>query len=475
MKVLFIHGDLCGQAGFNHGIAHLSAALKEAGHQALVITANKAPAGALTDDELLTRINAEKPGLVGFSAGGRLDQAIDLAKKVRRAFPHIPRIVGGAYATADPRGALAAGVFDYACVGEGEEALVELAEALAAGREATGIAGIWTWRDGAVLEGAPRGPVDLLKLPPKDYGICDFQAAIDESNGWAGLQASRGRPAVGAGVSGGGCWAEGAARQVRWYPVASVIDDVRHILGNYTNVRGFQFEDEILTLDKKHLRELVAMYRQVTQLPFTCNSHVKCFDAETARILADGGCRTVSFELGAGAARVRAQETHCEMTDAEIDAAFGSAGAAGLHTSAAVVVGALGETVIEMDETVRLVGRIAPGRFRWTVHDGGECADAAKGARGGGAARLKRELQVKKLSAAYPWYVNARSADPLVRRLYSRLIRVVDGLDEEMFGGFEGEVPRLDALLHQVLVKAGRVHYSLRYDECTGVISTWND
>jgi hypothetical protein len=88
---------------------------------------------------------------------------------------------------------------------------------------------------------------------------------------------------------------------------------------------------------------------------------------------------------------------------------------------------------------------------------------------------VKQNLQIRKLRAAYPWYVNARSGEKVVGRLYSRLVKVLDGLDENSFAEFSTHIARTDELLHQILTRAGRPHYSIRYNDFTGVISTWKD
>ena len=135
---------------------------------------------------------------------------------------------------------------------------------------------------------------------------------------------------------------------------------------------------------------------------------------------------------------------------------------AGLATSVSVTMGLAGESEKDLADTAELLARMSPGRIRWAVH---AKADNSK------AAGLKRA----KMRVACPWYVNAYSEDDLVSRLYSRLVRVLDGLDAEAFGDFAREVARLDDLLHQVLVRAGHEHYSLGHDDCTAVRSTWKE
>ncbi len=195
MKVLFIYPNLYAQIGFNYGVAFLSAALKRAGHETALISVNEQLYPVPSDHELLTRVNAEKPDLIGFSVvTTQFQYATEMAAKIKRAFPHVPTIIGGIHPTMDPEGSLATGVFDYACVGEGEEALVDLVEALARGGDTNTIPNIWAGHDGHLHRNAVRPFMPLEDLPPKDYEIFDFQHMIDAKGGWVGLMASRGCP-----------------------------------------------------------------------------------------------------------------------------------------------------------------------------------------------------------------------------------------------------------------------------------------
>lgn len=504
MKVLFIYPNLNAQIGFNYGVAFLSAVLKEAGHSTSLINVNEQLGSVPTDDELLTRVNAEKPGLIGFSVVTvQYQYAVEMARKIKRAFPHIPTIIGGIHATMDPEGCLAEGVFDYACVGEGEEALVELVKALDAGGDTTAVQNIWARRDGRVCRNAVRPFTPLEKLPPKDYEVFDFQRMIEAKDGWVGLMASRGCP-----FRCSYCFNHRIVERyqketgrkgrelnyIRHHTVDEMIDEIKYLLSHYKGIRWFIFDDDLFTFDKKYVREFARKYREVTDVPFVCNAHVKFFDADVAKALADGGCRIVKFGLESGSDRVRTEVMHRQMTNDEIEKAFAAANAAGLHTSAFVMMGMPTETAAEMDETVRLLARIKAGRFRWAIFFPFINTDAYDMAASGGIIDFEKmrtmsnftddsclnfgarqNLKIRKLRAAYPWYVNAYGEDPVVRKLYSRLVRVVDGLDEKEFDSFKGQVERLDELLHQVLSRAGRVHYSIRYNDFTGVISTWKD
>lgn len=504
MKVLFIYPNLHAQIGFNYGVAFLSAVLRAHGHETALINVNDKLYPAASDDELVERVREEGPGLVAFSVvTTQYRYAVDMAAAIRRELPGIPTAIGGIHATMDPEGCLEAGVFDYVCVGEGEEALLELVEKIEKGDDTAAIRNIWTMRNGAVSRNAVRPFISLDELPSKDYCIFDFQHMIDAKDGWVGLMASRGCPfrcsycfnhrmvalyEKDTGLTGK------ALGYIRHHTVDELIDEIEYLLANYENIRMFIFDDDLFTFDKEYVRDFCARYRNVTDVPFVCNAHARFFDEETAQLLKDGNCRIVKFGLESGSDRVRKEVMHRVMTDDQIEKAFTAGNAAGLHTSAFVMMGLPTETPAEMDETIDLLARIKPGRFRWAIFFPFVSTDAYDMAKEQGLIDFEKmrsmpnftddsclvfppahSLKIKRLRAAFPWYVNARSDDPSVSRLFSRLTSVIDNLDEKSFDDFKSQIISFDGLLGQVLASAGHDHYAVRYNSFTAVTSQWND
>ena len=90
----------------------------------------------------------------------------------------------------DPEGTLAESCVDYLCIGEVEEAFLELVEK----GSPEGIRNLAYKENGRMVIEPLRPYVDVTKLPFKDYHLFDFQKMIDAKDGWVGLQASRGCP-----------------------------------------------------------------------------------------------------------------------------------------------------------------------------------------------------------------------------------------------------------------------------------------
>ena len=97
----------------------------------------------------LMLLDAEMPGMSGFQ--------VFEAMKAEPELADVPVIFGGVHPSAVPEVCLENDCVDYVCVGEGEEAMVRLCDALPASRPRNPIPNLW-WRDGQQLVRGPAAP-----------------------------------------------------------------------------------------------------------------------------------------------------------------------------------------------------------------------------------------------------------------------------------------------------------------------------
>lgn len=83
----------------------------------------------------------------------------------KEPLPGILHLAGGVHASAEPEATLRAG-FDAVAVGEGEQILVDLLQAVLAGKSVEGIQGVGLLRDGAYKSGGSGARQDLDRWPP---------------------------------------------------------------------------------------------------------------------------------------------------------------------------------------------------------------------------------------------------------------------------------------------------------------------
>jgi len=165
---LYLHESL--------GIRQISSVLRARGHETSLIFFKEFRWGKFSsvkpaEEELLLSVLRErKPQLVGINLTSSFvaDLAYRLAEKIRAGLG-VPTIFGGAHASCAPEACLEHA--DFVCLGEGEEAIVDLANALASEQPTDAIANLWTKVHGETRRNQVRPLTqDLDRYPPVSYG-----------------------------------------------------------------------------------------------------------------------------------------------------------------------------------------------------------------------------------------------------------------------------------------------------------------
>jgi radical SAM superfamily enzyme YgiQ (UPF0313 family) len=501
LRIFFIYPNVGGQVGFNYGLASISAVLKQAGHQTRLLNINEKLYPVPDDSEVVKEVLQFKPGLVGFSIVSlQFPYALRLARAIKRE-RDVPVIAGGVHSTMVPEEVLTTGAFDYACVGEGEFALLQLVSALEKKSDTGNIPGIWK-RAGKEIIRNPVGPFpELSVLPFKDYSIFDFQRLTDVRDGWVGVMAGRGCPFVctycfnhqivqryrrerGKRVS--------ELHYIRFSSPEAVVAELGYLTRTFDRIRMLIFDDDVFTLNRKWVEKFCTLYRESEiGIPFTVNAHVRCFSARTAEVLANAGCRIVKFGVESGSARIRCEVLHRYMTNSQVARAFEVAHCAGLHSSAFAMLGLPREKKEDMLATVNLLAQILPGRFRWSIFYPFPGTAAHKIAQEAGLIDAEKmesltnfftespldfgeelNLFVDKLNAAFPWFVNAASNLPCAPT-YKRLVGQIEQLTENEWSQRKVFIHKEDAALSESLLARAVEHYAFKYNRFMGVNSKY--
>ena len=237
------------------GILQLAAWLEKHGHPCAVhdCLGPCAPRGVQAN---VARILATRPELVGFSAttSGFMD-AVDMAEAIRRQAPHVKIAFGNVHASSIGAPLLAHfPEIDYLTIGEGEGAMLDLAEGVAV----KDIANL-VWRDGERIVTNPRRAriQDLDELPfpaweklegfPQGYHLPLFSYA----KRWgATMITSRGCPYT--------CSFCDRTVFERLYKVNSaqyIHEHMKHLRDHF-GVHHINFYDDLFTAQKKRVDEL---------------------------------------------------------------------------------------------------------------------------------------------------------------------------------------------------------------------------
>jgi radical SAM superfamily enzyme YgiQ (UPF0313 family) len=319
---------------------------------------------------LLDFILERKPALLGLSFrsfGFKIAARITAAVKER-----LETVVvwGGTHPTLAPEDCAA--VADAVCVGEGEGAMLELAEAVREGREIAGIRNLWV-RQGEKVKRNPLRPLqqDLDALPFPVLGD-EGKFVIEEDRlfphdpylgsrhpGDYYLAASRGCPFV--------CdyccnsafrqIYQGGGPYVRKRSPEHVLAELERAQKTLA-LRSVGFMDEVFSLDRDWTLSICRGYRERIGLPFKCEVHPQTVDEELVAGMKAAHLAYAVVGVQSGSERTRGELYHRKMSNAEILRAADL-----LHRYQAIpfydiILDNPYETAADLEETLDLICRL---------------------------------------------------------------------------------------------------------------------
>jgi len=358
-------------------ILYIAAAVKAAGHATAFFEVTPFRKRPLTGDPFRVmkaafgaKLEAFRPDVVGFSVMS-VNYTISavLAEVVRAKAPAALTVFGGIHPTIAPEDTIADPRVDILCRGEGEGAMTDLLAAFDAGSDYGGIPGLWVKRGGETRRN-PMRPLlqEIDTLPFPDRAIMApgrLQAELYGIN----MLTSRGGP-----FPCSYCQNEflmdiysGLGRFVRYRSIESVFAEIDELIARFKPSR-ISFSDESFPLNKKRLKEFCERYAKRYSIPFLCQTRPDLVDAETVKVLRDGGCDFMNMAIEAGNPEIRNAVLQRNISTDQIIGAFTEARKGGIRTGSFNMIGLPGETLATVRETVALNGRLQPDRIMCTVY-----------------------------------------------------------------------------------------------------------
>jgi len=365
MKILFIYPNIVeSPKDISTGLAILSAVCKEKGHETELIDTTF----GISDSEVLNKVNSFNPDLIAVTtATNDFDYAVHLCSLIKTSF-NIPILAGGFHPTIAPEETISKDCFDFICIGEGENALLELITCLEKKKLPDKIKNLWIKKKEENKIKIIKNPIrDLVqhldKLPFPDRDLFEYRKYLKWNHGTATFLTTRGCPFQ--------CTYcinhfltklnHGKGKYVRFRTIDSLLKEIKQVIDKYGNdIKNLEFYDDTFTLDEKRIEEFCKRYPKEIGLPFNVNARVNAVNSRILEMLKQAGCVRVSIGVEAGDEKIRNIVLKRNMTSEQVIKTFQDAKKAGLKTYSFNMVGIPFETKQSIKKTIELNQKCKP-------------------------------------------------------------------------------------------------------------------
>jgi len=278
---------------------------------------------------------------------------------------------------------------------------------------------------------------------------------------------------------------------IRHLKVDQLIEEIVYLQEKYHGISTFIFDDDLFTFDKDYVIEFCRAYKRASDIPFVVNAHVNFFDEDRARHLADAGCKIVKFGVESGSRKIRKQVMNRHMSNEKIIESIHHIEKYGMHSSVFIIIGLPYEGYDELMDTITLLSKAKPGRFRWTFFFPFPGSEAFRISVEGGfidEEKMKclvnftdascldfgeeHNLFLEKVGHVMPWFVNAY-ADFEASPVYMEKVNEIIAMDRKEWERIAPTLHDVDKKLSLQYREKNQTHYAIKYNPFMGVISDY--
>ena len=244
---------------------------------------------------------------------------------------------------------------DVICRGEGEYAMLDIANTVDNSRELTSIPNLWAKVDKEIYKNEPRPLIeylDTLPLPDREMYYkypffrqkkhknfiagrgCPFRCSFCSNNGFRSLYNGRGT-------------------YVRLRSPENLVEEIAKVKKDY-GLKTVFFDDDTFATSKEWLIQFAELYRKSVGVPFCCGINVKLLDKDRVNLLKQAGCIRVSFGIESGRKSLRETVLNKNITDEEIIRSAYFLKKYGIKFMTFNMIGIPGENVEDAFSTIKL-------------------------------------------------------------------------------------------------------------------------
>lgn len=342
------------------GLAFVAASLEQAGYQATILDNYnlKKPI-----EEVKQELKRFEPDIVGITCGSvTYRRCIETAKAVKEVLPYCKVVVGGWQPTYMPESLLQYPEIDYLVMGEGEQAMVKLADSLTERKKSaiSNIPGIAYMNEENIIKTDPTFLQELDQIPfPARHllpmEIYDRVIPYLDASPVDTMNVIRGCPYHCAYCETKKLWGP----TCRAFSAERVVAEIEHLIQDFGS-RGVYFVGDNFTINKKRTIKLCNLIKEKNlDIKWVCDTRVDQVSRELLREMKSAGCQTIWFGVESGSARIL-EKLNKKITLEQISHAFKLCKEQGIQLACSFMVGIPGETIDDMNSTFKFARKLDP-------------------------------------------------------------------------------------------------------------------
>jgi anaerobic magnesium-protoporphyrin IX monomethyl ester cyclase len=350
------------------GLAYVGAALEKAGFQVEILDNYllKKPI-----EEVEAIIKKLQPEIVGITCGSATYQrCIETAHAVKETEPKCKVIVGGWHASYMPETLLDHSEVDFVVVGEGEQAMTELATAITRDdmKSSITIPGVAYRNKSQTVKNTPQfiGDLDQVPFPARHllpmnmYGRRIEFLNVEPVDM---MSVTRGCPYHCAWCDVETLW----GKRCRSFSPKRIFEEMKHLVEKYGS-RGIYFISDNFTIHKEQTLELCDLIKkEKIDIEWACDTRVDLLSRELLEKMKEAGCRTIWFSIESGSPPIL-EKLNKSITLKQVADAFWLCRQAGIQVACSFMLGIPGETVEDMEMSLKFAKKLDPDWCRFNTY-----------------------------------------------------------------------------------------------------------
>jgi len=317
-------------------------------------------------EEVKKSIQDYNPSVIGLTVKSQnFTSGTIVAKIAKKINPDIKIIVGGAHSTMNGKKVFDSNYIDFACIGEGENTVAELINALEKDLDLNTVDGLMFRDKEKIITTKPRGYIDdldsldfALNHAPKI--LKDFDKYPRRAFGY--IFGSRGCPYACTFCESKAMW----TRKVRYRSPENIVEELK--LMQKFGIKEVNFDDDTFGISKKNIKVMnKLMHDELPNMTYTCETVVQLAkDEEVVKDMKYGGCTGTYVGIESGNNEMLKSIKKTQTTD-ECISAIRHLQKHGIDSHAFIMVGFPNETEETFKETMEFIPKLRPDNVIFSV------------------------------------------------------------------------------------------------------------